>query len=102
MKACELVAAIGAYLEVVAETGNVAAEASVGTVAAAQEVVMDEDQVAAGVAQAEDLEWMVSALLDQIHPRSLQSQCQGLCLHYVTIQKQTVQALEVQASGNHP
>jgi hypothetical protein len=56
VKAYELVAAIGAYLEVVAdETGYVAAEASVGIVAAAQEV-MDEDLVAAEVAQVEDPE----------------------------------------------
>jgi hypothetical protein len=56
VKAYELVAAIGAYLEVVAdETGYVAAEASVGIVAAAQEV-MDEDLVAAEVAQLEDPE----------------------------------------------
>ena len=56
MKACELVAAIGAYLEVVAdEIGYVAAEASVGIVAAAQEV-MDEDLVEAEVAQVEDPE----------------------------------------------
>jgi hypothetical protein len=56
VKACELVAAVGACLEVVAEkTGDVAAEASVDTVAAAQEV-MDEDLVAVGVAQVEDPE----------------------------------------------
>ena len=55
MKACELVAAIGAYLEVVADEIGYVAEASVGIVAAAQEV-MDEDLVAAEVAQVEDPE----------------------------------------------
>lgn len=56
VKACELVPAVGACLEVVAaKTGDVAAEVSVDTVVAAQEV-MDEDLVAAGVAQVEDPE----------------------------------------------
>lgn len=55
VKACELVAATGAYLAVAEETGYVAAEVSVGIVAAAQEA-MDEDLVAAEVAQVEDPE----------------------------------------------
>lgn len=55
VKACELVAATGAYLEVVAEEiGYVAAEASVGIVVAQE--AMDEDLVAAEVAQVEDPE----------------------------------------------
>lgn len=56
VKACELVPAVGACSEVVAaKTGDVAAEVSVDTVVAAQEV-MDEDLVATGVAQVEDPE----------------------------------------------
>jgi hypothetical protein len=70
VKACVLEAAVVAYLEVVdaPETGDVAAEAFVDILAAAQKPEgMDEGLVAEEAVQVEDLELMASALLDQIH-----------------------------------
>jgi hypothetical protein len=111
VKACVLEAAVVAYLEVVdaPETGDVAAEAFVDILAAAQKPEgMDEGLVAEEAVQVEDLELMASALLDQIHqeiglPMTLQPQHLGLFYHFATIQQQMVQVLlEVQASGIHP
>lgn len=91
-----------------AEIVDVAAEASVDIVAAAQQQEeTDEGLVAGEVAQVEDPELMASALLDQIHqeidlPGALQPQRQEWCFHFATIQGQMVQVLlEVQASGIH-